>query len=371
MIKRFLFLVFTIITISFSANSQVYHRIRDSIKIPAPPGYITLKMDPHLHTVFSDGLVWPTVRVNEAWKEGLDAISLTEHIEYRRFSQDVVADHNRSYEIAKPLANQLDILLIQGAEISRSMPPGHFNAIFLHDANKLDVEDWRDAMLAARAQDAFMWWNHPGWDRQQPDTTLWFEEHSWLLYNDMLHGIEVYSGRTYYPEAHQWAIEKNLTMIGTTDLHNPIDTNYGDKRRPMTLIFANERSTEGIREALFAGRTAVYFDDKLIARKEYLDAVFKESLQVISVTRRKGFYGIELFNPTDIPIILSKARGNNTDFEFARTTIIAGGAYLNMPVYIHNALEYNQIELKFNIDNYLVAPREGLPVTMRFVPDNL
>ena len=41
-----------------------------------------------MHSVFSDGLVWPTVRVDEAYRDGLDAISLTEHIEYRPHKQE-------------------------------------------------------------------------------------------------------------------------------------------------------------------------------------------------------------------------------------------------------------------------------------------
>lgn len=56
---------------------------RNEIQVPDLDGYTTLKCDFHMHTVFSDGLVWPTVRVDEAYREGLDAISLTEHIEYR------------------------------------------------------------------------------------------------------------------------------------------------------------------------------------------------------------------------------------------------------------------------------------------------
>ena len=43
----------------------------------------TLKCDFHIHTVFSDGKVWPDIRVAEAWQEGLDAIAITDHIEYR------------------------------------------------------------------------------------------------------------------------------------------------------------------------------------------------------------------------------------------------------------------------------------------------
>ncbi|MCX6329637.1 MAG: hypothetical protein NTZ85_09025, partial [Bacteroidia bacterium] len=54
---------------------------RQEILLPNIPGYLTLKCDFHLHTVFSDGVVWPTVRVNEAWEDGLDAIAITDHIE--------------------------------------------------------------------------------------------------------------------------------------------------------------------------------------------------------------------------------------------------------------------------------------------------
>ena len=357
------------LAVIFSAGSQV----RDSIKIPGIPGYTTLKYDPHMHTVFSDGTVWPTVRVHEAWREGLDAISITDHIEYRPFSSDVVSDHNRAYEIARPLAGQLDILLIHGTEITRGMPPGHFNAVFLEDANPVDADDWRDAIRAAKDQDAFIFWNHPGWARQQPDTTLWWDEHTWLLENDMLHGIEVVNGRSYYPEAHQWCLDKGLTMIGTTDVHNPIGMDYdlsAGERRPMTLVFARERSAGAIREALFAGRTAVYFDNKLVAREEYLDALFQNSLEVRSVTRRRGSWGIILYNPTDIPIIISKARGNDPSFEFFRTTTVPAGGHSNISIYTGNAMDLDQIELKLTIDNFLASPGKGLPVTMTFKPDN-
>ena len=50
------------------------------IAFPDIPGYLTLKCDLHMHTVLSDGYVWPTIRVQEALKDGLDAISITEHL---------------------------------------------------------------------------------------------------------------------------------------------------------------------------------------------------------------------------------------------------------------------------------------------------
>ena len=51
---------------------------RSEIQFPDIPGYKTIVADFHTHTVFSDGLVWPTVRMDEAWREGIDAIAVTD-----------------------------------------------------------------------------------------------------------------------------------------------------------------------------------------------------------------------------------------------------------------------------------------------------
>ncbi len=133
--KRFLLGVSACVLLAMQTDAQVRHEIR----IPDIGGYQTLKCDFHTHTVFSDGLVWPTVRVDEAYREGLDVLSLTDHIEYRPHSKDINAHHGRSWEIAKGTAELNGILLIRGSEITRSMAPGHFNAIFLSDCNPLDV----------------------------------------------------------------------------------------------------------------------------------------------------------------------------------------------------------------------------------------
>jgi 3',5'-nucleoside bisphosphate phosphatase len=68
---------------------------REIIRIPDIEGYQTLKCDFHTHTIFSDGHVSPVLRVNEAWSNGLDAIAITDHIEYHPFKEYVVADHKK------------------------------------------------------------------------------------------------------------------------------------------------------------------------------------------------------------------------------------------------------------------------------------
>jgi hypothetical protein len=126
-------------------GSILFAQARQEIRIPDIMGYRTLKCDFHMHTVFSDGLVWPTVRVEEAWREGLDAISITDHIEYQPHKDDIPKNLNRPYAIALPRAKERGILLVQGAEITRDTPPGHFNALFINDAGPLDTNDLLDA----------------------------------------------------------------------------------------------------------------------------------------------------------------------------------------------------------------------------------
>lgn len=184
-------LIIIMLSLSIAAFSQSMSNVqlpemhkqsqRREIKIPNIMGYQTLKCDFHIHTIFSDGIVWPTFRVDEAWEEGLDAIAITDHIEGHPSRAHVGGDHNASYEVALPHAKEKGIILIHGAEITRSMPPGHLNAIFLNDVNPLDTPDPMDAIQAAKDQGAFIMWNHPGWKAQQPDTCLWMKMHQELF----------------------------------------------------------------------------------------------------------------------------------------------------------------------------------------------
>lgn len=187
---------------------------RQTITIPDVEGYKVLKADVHMHTVFSDGLVWPDFRVNEAWQEGLDVIAITEHIEYRPNKADVNGDHNRAYQIAREAGQRAGIVVIPGSEITRRMPPGHFNALFITDANKLDVPDWKDAFREARRQGAFIFWNHPGWKAQQPDSALWLPEHQMLYDSGCMHGIEVANYNEWYPIVMRWASRPQFNDAG-------------------------------------------------------------------------------------------------------------------------------------------------------------
>jgi len=68
---------------------------RKNVVIPNVGEYQVLKCDFHMHTVFSDGHVWPNVRNQETWQEGLDAYAITDHVEYTPHKDDVTVNYNR------------------------------------------------------------------------------------------------------------------------------------------------------------------------------------------------------------------------------------------------------------------------------------
>lgn len=342
---------------------QAQHR--NEIKVPDLEGYITLKCDFHMHTIFSDGLVWPTVRVDEAYREGLDAISLTEHIEYRPHKKDIPSDHNRSFEIAEKQAGNLGILLIKGSEITRPMAPGHFNAIFLKDSNPLETEKYQDSFEAARKQGAFIFWNHPGWDRQQPDSTLWWPEHTELHAKGCMHGIEVANGASYFPEAVDWCLEKNLTIIGTSDIHQPIQTDYNfakGEHRTLTFVFAKERSQEAIREALEKGRTAAWYRDRVIGKEECLRPFFEKCIEVKEVKRDEKGVVLTLTNLTDLPLNLTKTR-HDTSLVYFRHYTLKPHTRHTVRVGFTNGITGGDVN--FEVTNFIVRAGKGLDYTIK------
>ena len=155
--------------------------IRYEIHFPNPPGYQTLACDLHMHTVFSDGLVWPTVRVDEAWRQGLDVISVTDHVEYQPHKDDIKTNHHRPFELVKDTARSVDMLLIRGTELTRDTPPGHFNALFLENIDKLETPEFLDAIKAAHDQGAFVFWNHQAWKGEESGS--WLDVHTTMFDN--------------------------------------------------------------------------------------------------------------------------------------------------------------------------------------------
>jgi histidinol phosphatase-like PHP family hydrolase len=301
--KTILISILILISVSLTAQRRV-------LNMPDVPGYVTLKCDFHMHTVFSDGNVWPTVRVGEAWREGLDAISITDHVEYQPHKQYIPIDQNAAWKIAKTAAEDYNIILIHGAEITRSMPPGHFNALFISDADSLNKQDFMQAVESAVKQGAFIQYNHPGWKAQQPDgIPRLYPVHLELISKGWLNGIEYFNDTEWYPLVLDMCRDHKLAVMGNSDMHGIFSETYSAPeypQRPVTLVFARERTSESIREALFAGRTAVWYGNHLAGFEEYVMPLFRAAVRAGSPYKDDGKnIWFELTNSSDLTMELT------------------------------------------------------------------
>jgi hypothetical protein len=103
--------------------------------------------------------------------------------------------------------------------------------------------------------------------------------------------------------------EHKLAVMGNSDMHEVIsETYFGPDypRRPVTLVIARERTPESIREALFAGRTAVWYGNHLAGFEEYVMPIFKAAVKAGSPFKDDGKnIWFELINSSDLPMELT------------------------------------------------------------------
>jgi hypothetical protein len=259
------------------------------------------------------------------------------------------------------------------------MPPGHYNAIFVNDVNKFFDSDkkpkeFMDAIKEANNQDAFVFWNHPHWEAQRSDGIARLDPiHKEIIKKKYLHGIEVVNMFTFSEEAMQIALENNLTMIGTSDVHVLIDWDFKNEResyhRPLTFIIAENRTIKATSDALFQGKTFVWFHDLIIGKEENLHDVASENLSVISEGYNSGgmfsaekLLKVKLINHSVAPIQL-KYLGEFTfhsDFNF-----IELAPKSEKEVYIKTKNILTTLDLPFEILNYVIAPKTNLKINKK------
>jgi len=372
--KKFYLIILFVLSSCFCFSQAQY---RNKIFVPDILGYKTLKCDFHMHTVFSDGDVWPTFRVREAWREGLDAIALTDHLEYQPKKNYVPTNHDHAFNIAKDLANELGITLIKGAEITRSMPPGHLNAIFINDGNSLILDNWKDVINEVKKQGGIINWNHPGWRSQQSDgIPKWYDEHSFLHDNKMLTGIEVVNGIEFYPLALDWCLDKNITILSNSDVHDPVNFEYDfDKsgRRAMTFVFAKENSSDAIKDALLNQRTVAYFNNKLYGREKFLSEIFNKSVffksNFVKTTGRETAM-LQIENKSDITFQLELINENDKVGYPLHIDLMAGKTVLfNIRAKKDDIKINKNVIVNYRVKNLIVGSDKTLIVPLEFKLD--
>ena len=375
------------------------------IEFPDTENYKTIVADLHTHSVFSDGHVWPNIRVAEALRDGLDAIAITEHLEYQPHISEIPhSDRNVAFIEASRAAKGTDIIVIAGSEITRENPIGHINAIFIENANKLinldksnlpaakkliearqneaDKENmdmvnhlalsyvWpvEEAISEANRQGAFVFLNHPMWNAKDGIAKL-SSLHEEFIAQNLLHGIEVVNENTFSEEALAIALEKKLTIIGTSDVHNLIDWDYiphQGNHRPVTLIFSKERDKNSIKEALFDGRTVVWFENLLIGEERNIIPLLESVLTIDSAVYK------------DNPSILNLTISNQSDARMqinnlSEYTFMSNHDFIEIPqnssveLSVKTKNNLQEIEMDFEVFNALISPKTHPILTLKSI----
>ncbi|MBI1339995.1 PHP domain-containing protein [bacterium] len=347
------------------------------IDFPAlPDGRHVLAVDLHTHSVFSDGMVWPSIRVQEAQKDGLYAMAVTEHLEYQPKITDIPhPDRNRSYALATEAARprplrardpEKDLLVINGAEVTRGMPPGHINAVFITDANALITPDATDALRRANDQGAFVFWNHPYWTAQTPDGVAKLTPmHQTLIKDGLLHGVEVANGADLSPEAFKIAIDNNLTILGTSDIHGLIDWEYdlaNGGHRTATLVLTPDLTADGLKSALKAGDTVAIYNDNLVGLKRNVEAVVKGVLtaEVGQPVNNTQVTPVRFTNSSPVDMILENV-GATGFYDEGRVFTVK--AHSSFDLLARNSPNPAAITLKLRVMNAQIGPSELLELT--------
>ena len=181
------------------------------------------------------------------------------------------------------------------------------------------------------------------------------------------------NGNTYYPEVHQWALEKKLTIICNSDIHGLIDFEYDSEEgehRPITLVFAKDKSRAALKQALFNRRTVAYYKNILIGEQRFLRPLFNASIKILNpdvVLQRDHSASIQLHNSSDIDYKLNAISGQE---EYSISEMITLPAHKTVMLKIKKnskiRIGENIFRVLYDVSNLLVAPNKGLPIELKF-----
>ena len=316
-------------------NFEATRSERVNIVLPQIKGYNIYKADLHMHSIYSDGDITPAMRVVEAYHDGLDIISVTDHMEYRRIeremfrymkdyirpelrnetkavntnvlnrnpdSRGLLVDFNIGYETAVKEAKKWGIMVVRGVEITRGKL-GDYNAVFTTDNNAIYDPNLEQTIRNARNQGAFIFHNHPQFSKHTQSS---LPAHCEDFYKKgLIDGIELANSTRIWNRLINYCIDGGYAPMSTSDAHDLISVRYPgcgtDYYRNMTLILAKKCDEKSIKEALQAKRTIAYHANMLIGKINLLQELFKASVKVESLGVVDGRQRVRITNTSSLP----------------------------------------------------------------------
>ncbi len=164
-----------------------------------------------------------------------------------------------------------------------------------------------------------------------------------------------------------------MTILGNSDVHPPVNLAFNlsnGKHRPMTLVFAENRSEKAIKEALFNKRTAVYFNDLLMGAEKYLKPIVDQAIEILNPAvsiKGTGRATIQIQNRSNL---LFELISENEIAEISIPDKIK--LYPDKTIIFQiNGKSKNQpgkkkISIPFTIKNLLITPEQRLTINLSF-----
>jgi len=268
--------------------------------------YEVLACDFHMHTTYSDGGIRPRERVLEAYRQGYDAIAISDH------------GRTEAYYDALNLANALGIILIRAFE-SGMAGQEHFVVLNAPDGyTPVDAHNWamtkdgptafyQDQLETIAKLGGLVIYAHPHVGYREPVL--------WAVKRGLIQGLEVKNGvvgsgwntvqshGSYcYPSAFDFALKNKLAIIANSDSHGPRAA-----KSEITYVLVRKRSVKGILDAIKAQRTFAYFDGMVWGPGKLLADTFKAGIAITEADSDAKYVRIHNRGPIPLKIRRSEA----------------------------------------------------------------
>ena len=133
--------------------------------------------------------------------------------------------------------------------------------------------------------------------------------------------------------------------------------------RPVTLIFAEEKSQAGVQEALINRRTAIFANGCVYGREEQLTELISSVLTIEELTENKYGVRVALKNNSSIPLRMKRVESSNPEVLYSRFQVIdpfESQEYECRGTIYKTPLELKEFVLSFEIENFYTAPGKNL-----------
>jgi hypothetical protein len=193
------------------------------------------------------------------------------------------------------------------------------------------------------------------------------EEQKQLFSEGLIQGIEVANGHGYSEETFQVALDHDLVILGTSDIHGLIDYDYdlaGGEHRTVTLVLARERSAEAIREALVEGQTTALYMGHVIGREPQVRAVVEAALALVPGTAREDSQVLPLTVRNDAPIRMILRNVGTKRFSNASDIVIIP-AHDEVELHLTASPDTSAVVLPVEVINALVGPATSLRMELK------